>query len=116
MLLINLASLAKTEVGLTVENVTILAASKQQEGQTQKTHSSKLGEKELTREEYHLTAKNGNLNSHTILLNGKELTVNSTGSIPSLDPVQVNMSSPIIVAPFSIVFVHIPNIHLKACT
>ena len=39
MLLINLARLAKTKVGLTVENVTILAASKQQEGQKEKTHS-----------------------------------------------------------------------------
>nr|GEX82261.1 heparanase-like protein 3 [Tanacetum cinerariifolium] len=115
LLLINLASIAKTEVGLTVDNVTILMASKQQD-QTQKTHSSKLGDKELTREEYHLTAKDGNLNSHTILLNGKELIVNSTGSIPSLNPVQANLSSPIIVAPFSIVFVHIPNIHIRACT
>ena len=39
MLLINVTRLAKTKVGLTVENGTVLAASKQQEGQKQKTRS-----------------------------------------------------------------------------
>ncbi|KAK1429643.1 hypothetical protein QVD17_11857 [Tagetes erecta] len=113
ILLINLDGITKTEVGVSVENVTLAVASKQEMKQTQ---SSKFGNKEFTREEYHLTAKDGNLNSHIVLLNGKELTVNSTGVIPSLDPIEVNIIDPITVAPHSIVFVHIPGIHIKACT
>ncbi|XP_065848940.1 heparanase-like protein 3 [Euphorbia lathyris] len=68
-----------------------------------------------TREEYHLTAKDGNLHSQTMLLNGNSLTVNSSGDIPNLDPIHVNSSTPIIVAPFSIVFVHLPSV-LPACS
>ncbi|KAI7753795.1 hypothetical protein M8C21_022231, partial [Ambrosia artemisiifolia] len=98
ILLINLDGITKTKVGVSVENVTISVASKQQ---TKQTHSAKLGNKEFTREEYHLTAKDGNLKSHILLLNGKELTVNSTGIIPSLDPIEVNLHDPIIVAPYS---------------
>ncbi|XP_022946152.1 heparanase-like protein 3 [Cucurbita moschata] len=73
-------------------------------------------EGEAFREEYHITAKDGNLHSQTVLLNGKILSVNSSGNIPSLQPKQVNSSEPITVAPFSIVFVHIPNIVLPACS
>ncbi|KAK9079506.1 hypothetical protein SSX86_001178 [Deinandra increscens subsp. villosa] len=113
ILLINLDRITKTEVGISVENVTIAVAAKQQTKQIQ---SSKYGSKEFTREEYHLTAKDGNLNSHILLLNGKELGVNSTGNIPSLEPIEVSLSDPITVAPYSIVFVHIPRIHIQACT
>lgn len=67
------------------------------------------------REEYHLRAKDGDLHSQVMLLNGKELTVNSTGKIPSLEPMIVGLSDPTTVAPFSIVFVHIPNITVPAC-
>lgn len=115
MLLINLDGITKTDVGLSIENVTIAVASKQQINQTQRTQSSKLRGNQLIRKEYHLTAKDGKLDSHIVLLNGKELTVNSTGIIPSLDPIEVTLTSPIIVDPFSIVFVHIP-IHIQACT
>ncbi|CAK9326539.1 unnamed protein product [Citrullus colocynthis] len=72
-------------------------------------------EGEAFREEYHITAKDGNLHSQTVLLNGKILSVNSSGNIPSLEPQHVNSSEPIMVAPFSIVFIHIPNIVLPAC-
>ncbi|XP_023537510.1 heparanase-like protein 3 isoform X2 [Cucurbita pepo subsp. pepo] len=72
-------------------------------------------EGEAFREEYHLTAKDGNLHSQTMLLNGKILSVNSSGNIPSLEPQYVNSSEPIMVAPFSIVFIHMPNIVLPAC-
>ncbi|KAF7151987.1 hypothetical protein RHSIM_Rhsim01G0055300 [Rhododendron simsii] len=70
---------------------------------------------EMVREEYHLTAKDANLHSQIMLLNGEILTVNSTGHIPPLVPVKVNSSEPITVAPFSIVFSHIPNVVLPAC-
>ena len=70
---------------------------------------------ENDREEYHLTAKDGNLHSQTMLLNGKILTLNSSGDIPPLEPLYANSSSPISVAPFSIVFAHIPNVVPPAC-
>ncbi|KAJ7957716.1 heparanase-like protein 3 [Quillaja saponaria] len=70
---------------------------------------------ETARQEYHLTPKDGDLHSRTMLLNGKILTVNSTGDIPPLEPVYVNSSTPIVVAPFSIVFAHIPNVGVPAC-
>ncbi|KAK9027482.1 hypothetical protein V6N11_067315 [Hibiscus sabdariffa] len=57
----------------------------------------------ITREECHLTAKDGNLQSQTMLLNGKVLSVNSSGS------------EPIMVAPLSIVFVHMPGVIVPAC-
>ncbi|KAG5225243.1 heparanase protein [Salix suchowensis] len=68
-----------------------------------------------TREEYHLTALNGDLHSQTVLLNGNILSVNSSGSIPPLEPIQTSQSDPIIVAPFSIVFAHIANSTVPAC-
>nr|GEZ72035.1 hypothetical protein [Tanacetum cinerariifolium] len=45
------------------------------------------------REEYHLTAKDGNLNSKLTVLNGKELRVNSSNDIPPLEPLRkLNLS------------------------
>lgn len=73
-------------------------------------------EARIIREEYHLTPKDGDLHSQVVLLNGNELVVNSTGVIPSLEPIRTNFSSPITVAPFSIVFVHLPDIRLPSCT
>ncbi|POO01329.1 Glycoside hydrolase [Trema orientale] len=70
---------------------------------------------ENVREEYHLTAKDGNLQSRTMLLNGNILSVDSSGNIPTLDPIYVYSSKPTVVRPFSIVFVHIPYVVLPAC-
>jgi heparanase 1 len=67
------------------------------------------------REEYHLTAKDGNLHSQTVLLNGNILTVNSSGGIPPLKPLYAKPLRPIKIAPHSIVFAHIPNLVLPAC-
>ena len=67
------------------------------------------------REEYHLTAKDGNLHSKVMLLNGKELSVDSSGDIPLLTPLYVNSSEPITVAPYSIVFIHLPHFTVSAC-
>ncbi|KAK1400063.1 Heparanase-like protein 3 [Heracleum sosnowskyi] len=68
-----------------------------------------------TRKEYHLTAKDGDLHSQTMLLNGSPLTLTPSGDIPSLVPVNVKLSDPISVAPYSIAFVHLPNVVLPAC-
>ncbi|KAF3497865.1 hypothetical protein DY000_02053407 [Brassica cretica] len=70
---------------------------------------------ETQREEYHLTAKDGNLHSQTMLLNGHALQVNSIGDIPPLEPIHVNSTDPITIAPYSIVFVHMPNVVVPAC-
>lgn len=70
---------------------------------------------EFIREEYHLTAKDGDLHSQTMLLNGNILSVDSDGRIPELEPVLVEATDPIAVAPFSIVFAHIPYFHAPAC-
>ncbi|GFS35693.1 glucuronidase 3 [Actinidia rufa] len=70
----------------------------------------------MERMEYHLTANGGNLHSQIMLLNGNILSVNSTGHIPLLEPVSVNSSEPITIAPFSIVFAQIPDVVLPACS
>ncbi|GAB4854613.1 hypothetical protein Ancab_023195, partial [Ancistrocladus abbreviatus] len=67
------------------------------------------------REEYHFKAQYGDLQSQTVLLNGKVLNVSSSGEIPSLDPVIKNSADPIVVDPWTVVFVHIPSINAPAC-
>ncbi|VFQ67377.1 unnamed protein product [Cuscuta campestris] len=68
------------------------------------------------RKEYHLSAKNGDLHSQTVLLNGEELGLDPSGKIPLLEPRVVDPEEPINVAPFSIVFAHLPFVSLPACT
>jgi heparanase len=75
---------------------------------------SKASDGSDVREEYHLTAKDGNQLSRTILLNGTPLEL-IEGEIPTLDPVLVPVNSPISVAPLSIAFVVFPNFEAKAC-
>ncbi|KAL3824542.1 hypothetical protein ACJIZ3_020571 [Penstemon smallii] len=72
-------------------------------------------ESEMAREEYHLTPMNGNIQSKTVLLNGKGLRVGSSGTIPALRGVTANSLEPIKVAPYSVVFVHMPNVVIPAC-
>lgn len=67
------------------------------------------------REEYHLTAKDGNHLSQTVLLNGTPLELTLEGGIPPLNPVNVAAKLPINVAPLSIAFVVFPNFDAKAC-
>ena len=72
---------------------------------------------EKAREEYHLTPQDGDIHSQIMVLNGKALTVNSADDdIPNLEPLYVNPSEPIRVAPFSIVFAHIPDADVAACS
>ncbi|KAK7292018.1 hypothetical protein RIF29_07636 [Crotalaria pallida] len=68
------------------------------------------------REEYHLTTKSQNLHSQIMLLNGNILSVNEDGDIPPVNPLQVDPSKPIVVGPLSVVFAHIPDVILPACT
>lgn len=65
--------------------------------------------------EYHLTPKDGNLKSTTVLLNGQILEVSCSGEIPPLNPAVVNDSSPLTIAPSSIVFVVLKDFKAPAC-
>ncbi|KAK5805265.1 hypothetical protein PVK06_032918 [Gossypium arboreum] len=67
------------------------------------------------REEYHLTPKNGYLQTRTMVLNGIPLELTSTGNIPRLDPIRVNVKSPISISPLSIAFIVFPDFVAPAC-
>ncbi|KAF9662106.1 hypothetical protein SADUNF_Sadunf18G0018800 [Salix dunnii] len=115
LLLINLDGNTTVNVYVSTENVTRngTLVMHQQNQRTKFSRGSKLDVN--TREEYHLTALNGDLHSQTVLLNGNILSVNSSGSIPPLEPIKTSQSDRIIVAPFSIVFAHIANSTVPAC-
>lgn len=120
VLLINLDNTTAVQVNLLVQNA-IPSTTSAVETSQQSWKINYLGRykseavNEMVREEYHLTAKDGDLHSQTMLLNGEALTVNSSGSIPPLEPRKVDQSEPIIVAPFSIVFAQIATIQVPAC-
>lgn len=120
LLLINLDGNTTFHVRVSTENATSsLMTSTTQENQSPRTKFATVAGGPVigkrTREEYHLTAKDGDLHSQTMLLNGKILAVDSTGDIPPLEPIHVNESDPIAVASFSIVFAQIPYINFPAC-
>lgn len=116
LLLINLDGYATVQVRVSAENATGPGISPSQDSRT-KFASVSRGSKiaNLTREEYHLTPKDGDLHSQIMLLNEKMLTVDSSGVIPPLEPINVSHSDPITIAPFSIVFVQIPYINFSVC-
>jgi len=70
---------------------------------------------QFTREEYHLTAPSRNLHSRIMLLNGKVLAADQNGNITKLEPIKVDGLGSTRIAPFSIVFAHIPYFHAPAC-
>ncbi|KAL4180117.1 hypothetical protein AMTRI_Chr13g123620 [Amborella trichopoda] len=70
---------------------------------------------ETTREEYHLTAKNGDLHTPTMLFNWRTLTLDPQGGLPSMEPIRVSSHGSITVAPYSIVFIHMAYIYAIAC-
>ncbi|KAL4650837.1 hypothetical protein ACB092_01G116000 [Castanea dentata] len=116
LLLINLDGYATVQVRVSAENATGPGISPLQDPRTKSARVSR-GSKiaNLTREEYHLTPKDGDLHSQIMLLNEKMLTVDSSGVIPPLEPINVSHSDPITIAPFSIVFVQIPYINFSVC-
>uniref|UniRef100_A0A0D9WMI3 Uncharacterized protein n=1 Tax=Leersia perrieri TaxID=77586 RepID=A0A0D9WMI3_9ORYZ len=106
LLLINLSGNTTNQVSVTSEGV--------HAKNTVKKHSRKLAGS--MREEYHLTPKDGNLQSQVMLLNGMALVTDANGGIPRLEPVKVDAAHPITVAAYSIVFAHIPNFSAPACS
>lgn len=67
------------------------------------------------REEYHLTPKDGNIQSDVLLLNGSPLNLTESLDIPTLTPKLVDPAKPISVAPDSFVFVTIKDFQAPAC-
>ncbi|KAF9626521.1 hypothetical protein IFM89_034455 [Coptis chinensis] len=70
---------------------------------------------EHAREEYHLTPKDGNLQSNVMLLNGSPLVLTKSLGIPAMNPVHADRSSPIRIAPDSIVFATLRDVLVPAC-
>ncbi|KAF2303793.1 hypothetical protein GH714_023456 [Hevea brasiliensis] len=119
LLLINLDGNTTFQVSISTENFAKNGTWTLQEYQSRRAKFARIhrGSKldEDTREEYHLTAKDNDLHSQTVLLNGKILTVSSSGAIPPLEPIKVSLFNPITVAPLSIVFAQITNMTVPAC-
>ncbi|OWM75904.1 heparanase-like protein 2 [Punica granatum] len=67
------------------------------------------------REEYHLTPKDGNIQSDVVLLNGTPLQLTESQDIPEMKPKLVDPSTPITIAPDSFVFVTIRDFNAPAC-
>ncbi|KAG9439321.1 hypothetical protein H6P81_019486 [Aristolochia fimbriata] len=67
------------------------------------------------REEYHLTAKDGDIQSHTMVLNGVPLELTETGDIPPLNPINVDAASPIKINPSAIAFIRLKDFRAPAC-
>ncbi|XP_038997203.1 heparanase-like protein 1 [Hibiscus syriacus] len=76
---------------------------------------TKASDEALFREEYHLTPKDGYLQSQTMVLNGIPLEFTEAGNMPSLNPVRVNVNSPISISPLSIAFIVFPNFEAPPC-
>ncbi|KAM3314975.1 hypothetical protein ACQJBY_033626 [Aegilops geniculata] len=78
---------------------------------------SKPSSESMKRDEYHLTAKDGDHQSRTMLLNGVPLELGEDGiSVPALNPVPAAVDSPVHLAPTSIAFVVLPRFEAKACS
>ncbi|OMO65700.1 Glycoside hydrolase, family 79 [Corchorus capsularis] len=70
---------------------------------------------EQAREEYHLTPKDGNIQSDVVLLNGTPLKLTDSLEIPKMNPKLVDASSPILVEAHSIVYLTIRDFNAPAC-
>lgn len=67
------------------------------------------------REEYHLTPKDGNIQSDVVLLNGVPLVLTESNDIPAMNPKLGDAAKPINVAPDSIVFATLRGFNAPAC-
>lgn len=114
LLLINLDAEVTFEVNISTETGSILADNRDPYPRKSKFEQMPIISQN-SREEYHLTAPDRKLSSKKVLLNGKVLTVDSSGGIPLLKPAIVHLNDPLTVAPFSIAFIHIPSIDSYAC-
>ena len=68
------------------------------------------------REEYHLTPRDGDIQSQVMMLNGRALVTDADGNIPRMEPVRVDGAQHVVMAPYSILFAHIPYFYAPACS
>lgn len=76
---------------------------------------NKVSDASVSREEYHLTPKDGYLQSQTMVLNGSPLELTPDGELPSLNPVLRDVNTPIFMIPLSIAFIVFPNFDAPSC-
>jgi heparanase 1 len=109
LLLINLHGSAINRVSVASEGT---------HGHTARKHGRKFAQAAAgaMREEYHLTPKDGDIQSQVMMLNGRALVTDADGNIPRMEPARVDGAQHIVVAPYSIVFAHIPYFHAPACS
>ncbi|KAL3640487.1 hypothetical protein CASFOL_015455 [Castilleja foliolosa] len=72
-------------------------------------------DEKLSREEYNLTPKDGDLRSRVMLLNGQPLQLTATGDIPSLVPAHRDVNERVSIGPSSIKFIVYPNFISPGC-
>ncbi|CAN1151935.1 Heparanase-like protein 2 [Linum perenne] len=75
---------------------------------------SEASDESLSREEYHLSPKDGNLQSQTTVLNGIPVQLTEEGDLPKLEPVHTSLSSPLFISSLSIAFIVLPNFDAPA--
>jgi heparanase 1 len=109
LLLINLHGSAINRVSVASEGT---------HGHTARKHGRKFAQAAAgaMREEYHLTPKDSDIQSQVMMLNGRALVTDADGNIPRMEPARVDGAQHIVVAPYSIVFAHIPYFHAPACS
>nr|GMC75709.1 heparanase-like protein 2 isoform X1 [Ipomoea batatas] len=125
LLVINLSNQTEFSVGVkSTTSISLHASAKAQHKKRSFLHGlkqtvswvgSKASDAPLSREEYHLTPEDGNLQSRSTLLNGRPLQLSETGDIPSFSPVLQDVSSPVSIAPLSIKFIVFPNFIAPGC-
>ncbi|CAI0560178.1 unnamed protein product [Linum tenue] len=76
---------------------------------------SEVTDGSLFREEYHMSPKDGDLQSKTMLLNGIQLQLTEKEGIPNLQPIRSRLSSPLYISSLSISFIVFPNFDSPAC-
>ncbi|KAK2970332.1 hypothetical protein RJ640_003300, partial [Escallonia rubra] len=69
----------------------------------------KASDEALSREEYHLTPADGNIQSKTMLLNGRRIELTAGGDIPTLSPSFLKEDYGISISPLSMKFIVFPN-------
>ncbi|XP_062228225.1 heparanase-like protein 3 [Phragmites australis] len=120
LLLINLSGNTTIQVSVTSEDAAHKHGIKKHGRKTRHVHvPGSAGSAEAAgamRDEYHLTPKDGNLQSQVMLLNGRALATDADGHIPRFEAAKVDAAQPITVAPYSIVFSHILHFSAPACS
>ncbi|KAG6587568.1 heparanase-like protein 1 [Cucurbita moschata] len=76
---------------------------------------NKVSDATVSREEYHLTPKDGYLQTQTMLLNGSPLELTADGELPSLNPVRRDVNTPVHMTPLSVAFIVFPNFDAPSC-